>query len=184
MDDCMSLNLSLSCWESVARSLSVSQYSLDLLDFDMEYDWCSSLLILFPTAMFLLAMVVFSRQVCWSAKNCMVIHGYSAAHSSCIPVGVEPWHAMSTVSFVVPHIQAFLVPSGTDGEKAVCCSNANDLLSEKHSIQKRYLFMASENENMNIADILAGSPTSENYKDTLNPEGQLCGDCNFEVWCE
>lgn len=63
-------------------------------------------------------------------------------------------------------------------------SNANDLLSEKHSIQKRYLFMASENENTNIADVLAGSPTRENYKDTLNPEGQLCGDCNCEVWCE
>ena len=58
-------------------------------------------------------------------------------------------------------------------------SNANDLLIEKHSSQKRHLFMASENENVNIAEILAGSPARENYKVILVSEGQLCGDCNF-----
>lgn len=62
--------------------------------------------------------------------------------------------------------------------------NANDLLIKKHSIQKRCLFMASENENVNIAEIPAGSPTRRNYKDILLSEGQLCGDCNFEVWYE
>lgn len=44
--------------------------------------------------------------------------------------------------------------------------------------------MASENENMNIAEILTGFPTRENYKDILVSEGQLCGDCNFEAWYE
>lgn len=60
-------------------------------------------------------------------------------------------------------------------------SNADDLLIKKHSIQKRHLFMASENENVNTAEITAGSPTRKNYKDMLVSEGQLCGDCNFEV---
>lgn len=41
--------------------------------------------------------------------------------------------------------------------------------------------MASENENVNTAEITAGSPTRKNYKDILVSEGQLCGDCNFEV---
>lgn len=61
-------------------------------------------------------------------------------------------------------------------------SNANDLSIEKHSIQKRHLFMASENENVNIAETLAGFPTREKYKDILVSEGRLCGDCSFEVW--
>lgn len=63
-------------------------------------------------------------------------------------------------------------------------SNANDLLIEKHSIQKRHLFMASENENINVAEILAHAPTRGNYKDTLVSERQLCGNCNFKVWYE
>lgn len=37
---------------------------------------------------------------------------------------------------------------------------------------------------MNIVEILAGSPTRQNYKHILVSEGQLCGDCNFEVWYE
>lgn len=69
-------------------------------------------------------------------------------------------------------------------KKPPVVSNANDLLIEKHSIQKRHLFMASENENVNVAEILARVPTRGNYRDTLVSEGQLCGDCNFKVWYE
>lgn len=61
-------------------------------------------------------------------------------------------------------------------------SNANDLLVKKHSIQKRHLLMASENENVNIAEILAGSPTRENDEDIPVSEEQLSGSCNVEVW--
>lgn len=46
--------------------------------------------------------------------------------------------------------------------------------------------MASEGEAENIAEILAGSSTRENYenyKGILVSEGQLCGDCIFEAWC-
>lgn len=42
--------------------------------------------------------------------------------------------------------------------------------------------MASENENVNIAEILASSPTRENDKDIPVSEGQLCGNYNVEVW--
>lgn len=42
--------------------------------------------------------------------------------------------------------------------------------------------MASENENVNIAEILAGSPTRENDEDIPVSEEQLSGSCNVEVW--
>lgn len=54
-------------------------------------------------------------------------------------------------------------------------SPANGLL-----VEKRLLFTA----NFYIAEILTGSPTRENDRDMLVSEGQLCGDCNFEVWYE
>lgn len=44
MNDLMySFEFATELWESVDRSLSVSQYSLVLLDLDTEHDQCSSL---------------------------------------------------------------------------------------------------------------------------------------------
>lgn len=63
-------------------------------------------------------------------------------------------------------------------------SNANDLLIKKHSIQKRHLITARENENVNIAEVLTGTSAGENYKGTLVSEGQLCDDYNFKVLYE
>jgi len=39
-----------------------------------------------------------------------------------------------------------------------------------------------KNENVNVAEILAGSPARENCKDKLVSEGQLCADCDCEAW--
>lgn len=47
-------------WESVGRSLSVSQYLLVLLDLDTEYDQCSSLSVgSFPDSSISVGGVVF-----------------------------------------------------------------------------------------------------------------------------
>lgn len=74
MGDCMGLNLSLSCekaWLGLLAWVAWPWYRI----------WLISLPILFLTAAFLLAMTFSSRWVCWSVKDCVVILGYSVAHS-------------------------------------------------------------------------------------------------------
>lgn len=61
-------------------------------------------------------------------------------------------------------------------------SNAKDLLIKKHSIQKRHLIMASENENVNLAEVITSTSARENYKGVLVSEGQLCDDYNFKCY--
>lgn len=112
----------------------------------------------------------------------MVIHGY-ASHTRFL----NPYRSRALTCDDCSFHLLFLMykPFGSQVEqmtgRLTGISPADDLLIEKHSsIQKRILFTA----NLNIAEILAGSPTRENYKDMLVSEGHLCGDCNFEVWYE
>lgn len=112
------------------------------------------------TAAFLL-MLFSCRWVCWSAKDCVVIHGYAAHTQFLNPC----WSRALTCDDYSYHLLFLMYkPFGSQVEQMIGrltgISPANDLLVEKHSsIQKRILFTAS----FNIAEILAGSRTRENY---------------------
>lgn len=168
MGDCMGLNLSLSyekAWLGLHTWVAWRWYRI----------WLISLPIIFLTAAFLLAMTFSSRWVFWSVKDCMVIHGYSVAQSSYIPVGIEPWHMMN--SFICCSSRTSILGPKQNRWSKGCLFSPMQMIFHtesrigKHSIQKIHLFMGTENENKNIAEILAGSSARENYKDILVSEG-------------
>lgn len=109
----------------------------------------------------------------------MVIHGYTTAHTQFLNLS---WSRALTcddysLHFLFLMYKPFECQVKQTIERLTEVSPASGLLIEKSSIQKRLLFTA----NFNIAEILTGSPTRENYRDVLVSEGQLCGDCGFEV---
>lgn len=153
MTSCMGLNLPLSCGKVwVGPSPCPSTYLCCLTLIQNMINAHPYLLVLSLTAVFLLVVLFSCRWVFWSAKNCVVIHGYTTAYIQFL----NPfWSRALTWDDYSFHL-LFLMYEPFESQvkqtirRLTGVSLANGLLIEKHtSIQKRLLFSA----NINIAEI-------------------------------
>lgn len=167
--------------EGVGRSLSLSTHLYCLTLIQIIIHAPPYLLVLSLTVLLLLVILFSCRWVCWSAKDYVVIHGYTTAHtqflnrcwSRALTCDDYNFHFISCISLLGPRWNRW-------SEDWLGFLLQMILWLRSTAPSRRLLFTA----NFNIAEILTDSPTRENYRDALVSEGQLCGDCNFEVWHE
>lgn len=139
----MGLNLPLSCgqvWVGLSQCPSTHLCCLTLIQNITNAR--PYLLCLFLTVAFLFMVLFSCRWVCWSAKDCVVIHGYTAAHTQFL----NPcWSRALTCDDYSFHLLFLMYkPFWSQAKQMIRrltgVSPANGLLIEKHSsIQKTCL---------------------------------------------